>query len=156
MRNVNGGCHCGNIRLEMGLTEAPGSYQPRACDCDFCRKHAAAYVSDAKGTLRIRITNPRDTARYRQGSGQAEFLVCRNCGVLVAVLLESDGQTYGTVNAKAVDIAVEFGNEQPVSPKTLAADAKVKRWRNVWFSQVEIHEGADIDAHTPRARAEGP
>jgi hypothetical protein len=138
---VNGGCHCGNIRLEITLTGAPETYQPRACDCDFCVKHAAAYVSDANGELRIYIANSGNTARYRQGSAQAEFLVCRECGVLVAVLLEDTGRVYGTVNARAVDANVKFGNEQPVSPKALAADAKVTRWRKVWFANVAIREG---------------
>lgn len=138
MHRLNGACHCGNIRLELELTGAPGGYSPRACDCEFCTKHAAAYVSDPEGALTIRIGDERRTARYRQGSGQAEFLLCTGCGVLVGVLYRSDGRLYAAVNAKAVRGGADFGTEQPVSPKTLAAEQKAQRWQEVWFADVRM------------------
>jgi hypothetical protein len=129
---VTGGCHCGNVRVSLELPRPTAEYSPRACDCDFCRKHAAAYISDAKGALSIAITDERELARYRQGSETAEFLVCRRCGVLVAVT--HDG--HATVNARVVDAA--FAAEQAVSPKQLSAEDKVKRWQQVWFADVTI------------------
>ena len=72
MVTVSGGCHCGNIGVELQLTRAPDSYSPRACGCDFCRKHGAAYVSDPDGALHMRIADPAQAGRYRQGSGQAD------------------------------------------------------------------------------------
>jgi hypothetical protein len=138
MNEVHGGCHCGNIRLDVELTRAPGSYAPRACDCDFCRKHGASYVSDAKGSLVIRIEDERETRKYRQGSGTADCLVCANCGVLVGALYASDGALYGAVNARVIDAGVIFAAEQPVSPKILSAGDKVKRWQDIWFSNVRV------------------
>ncbi|MHB8406154.1 MAG: GFA family protein [Gammaproteobacteria bacterium] len=138
MHSASGGCHCGNIRVELELARAPDSYHPRACDCDFCRQHNAAYVSDPQGSLVIRIKDQRLSGRYRQGSGQAEFLFCGNCGVLVGVLYRHDGRVYAAVNAKAVEGGKSFGAEQPVSPKTLSASEKARRWQDIWFSNISI------------------
>jgi hypothetical protein len=135
MYKVNGACHCGNIQVDMELTREPHTYDPRACDCDFCRKHGAAYVSDAQGSLRIRIKDEREITRYRQGSGLADCLVCRNCGVLVSVCYRSEGRLYATVNAN-VAAGVNFGTEKSVSPKKLSDSAKVGRWQDIWFSDV--------------------
>jgi len=133
-----GGCHCGNIQMELELTRAPDTYNPRACDCDFCTKHSAAYLSDPQGSWIIRIQDVSKVGKYRQGSGQAEFLICRNCGVLVGVTYKSEGRLYGAANAKAVQGGKGFGPEQSVSPKTLSADAKASRWQDVWFPRVTV------------------
>ena len=137
MHKLSGGCHCGNIRVELELTRSAGTCNPRACDCDFCRKHRAAYVSDPQGSLLVRFKDERDTGRYAQGSGQAELLLCRNCGVLVGALFRGPGRLYAAVNANVVE-GVAFGAQQPVSPRTLSADDKVKRWKELWFSNVTL------------------
>jgi hypothetical protein len=138
MDTMRGGCHCGNIVLELTLTRSSHSYQPRACDCSFCRKHGAAYVSDPQGALRIGVREAGETRRYRQGSGQAELLLCRSCGVLVGALLNHAGRLYAAVNARVLDAAEGFGAEQSVSPRLLSGDEKVKRWQAIWFSNVSI------------------
>ena len=137
MHASHGSCYCDNIRLELSLSQAPASYGPRACDCDFCRKHAAAYVSDPAGSLSIHIQDLALTSRYRQGSGQAEFLLCTRCGVLTAVLYEDAGRLHAAVNARACGDA-GFGPEQAVSPKLLSPGDKSARWRSVWFSEVRV------------------
>ena len=138
MSTLKGGCHCGNIQLEVELTRAPGTYNPRACDCDFCTKHSAAYLSDPKGFLTIRMKDESQVGRYRQGNALAEFLICSNCGVLVGVTYEDEGRLYGAANAKAIQGGRGFGPEQTVSPKTLSGDQKVSRWQDVWFPDVTI------------------
>jgi hypothetical protein len=140
---VSAGCHCGNLALDARLPEEPATYRPRACDCDFCRKHAAAYVSDARGSMRIRIRNERDACRYRQGSEQAELLLCRQCGVLVAALFSHDGRLHGAINARAVDARTQFGTEQTVSPQKLPPGEKAQRWRDLWFADVARESAAD-------------
>jgi len=135
---ISGGCHCGNILVDLELARAPETYHPRACDCDFCRKHNAAYVSDPEGSLAIWIKDGQLSGKYRQGSDQAEFLFCKNCGVLVGVYYRNDGRLYAAVNAKAVQGGKPFGTEQTVSPKKLSAEDKVKRWQDVWFPSVSI------------------
>lgn len=136
MHVVSGGCHCGRVELTAELSQAPSLYSPRACDCDFCRKHGAAYISDPSGRLRVRLRSESDARKYHQGSGEAEFLLCATCGVLVAVLYRTDRLIYGALNARVADTA-DFGVTTPASPKTLSAADKVQRWREIWFPDVE-------------------
>jgi hypothetical protein len=150
MHAMSGGCHCGNIRVELQLPNPPGAYSPRACDCSFCRKHGAAYVSDPNGSLLVRVRDAQDRGSYRQGSGQAEFVLCRNCGVLVAVLLRNEGRVHGAVNANSLADTDAFGTAQPVSPQKLSPTAKVQRWQDVWFSNIlivepPVHRGPLLD-----------
>lgn len=133
-----GGCHCGNIEFEMHLTNTANSYNPRACDCDFCRKHAASYISDAKGQLSIVIKNEDLLNRYQQGNELADFLICKNCGVLVGVCAEIQGKTYATINSKTITKSVEFGAEIIASPKKLDAQTKTQRWEDIWFSDISL------------------
>lgn len=142
MKKLTGGCHCGNIRVAARLSRLAETYNPRACDCEFCVKHVAAYVSDEQGSLLIRIKSEHDSVRYRQGSKAAEFLLCKACGVLVAVLYQARGRIYAALNARTVDETASFGADQPISPKLLSEDERVARWREVWFSDVEIDHGA--------------
>ena len=147
MHKLKGQCHCGNVRVEIELVRSPETYNPRACDCDFCSKHAAAYVSDPQGSLLMQIRDDAGISRYRQGSGAAECIVCRNCGVLAGVLFVRDGRTYGAVNARIMDGPAGFGVPQCVSPKNLAVDEKVERWRNIWFPDVTLTSTSHENGH---------
>jgi len=138
MHQASGGCHCGNIRVALKLALPPGAYNPRACDCDFCRKHGAAYVSDMRGSLAIRIKNAEASVKYRQGSAMAEFLLCGNCGVLVAVFYQSGARLYAAVNATIVEERARFGSSLPASPKLLSDAEKVQRWQDIWFANVSV------------------
>jgi hypothetical protein len=138
LNRLDGGCHCGNILVDLQIAGAPETYHPRACDCDFCRKHRAAYVSDPHGSLAIHIKDPALSSRYHQGHGVTDFLICSNCGVLVAVLHRSDECLYAAINANAIGGSTGFGAEQPVSPKALNDIQKIERWRDLWFPHVEV------------------
>jgi hypothetical protein len=138
MHPLQGGCHCGNLRFAAQLTRPSGSYRPRACDCDFCDKHAAAYVSDPHGSLTITVRDATGLGRYRQGNGLAEMLLCRQCGVLLGALYASDGGWYGAVNARASDAGSGFGQIEIVSPRKLGEADKTRRWRELWFPNVAV------------------
>ena len=86
----------------------------------------------------IRIKDERECGKYRQGSGLAECLLCRICGVLVGVYFRSDGRLYGAVNSRAVDARADFAADQPVSPKKLSAGEKMERWQDIWFPNVSV------------------
>jgi hypothetical protein len=134
-----GGCHCGRVRWELTATWTPEDVTPRACDCDYCTRHGAAWVSDPHGALRIRA---RDGAllRYRQGSEQAQFLACSRCGVLVAVVAQDPaGRWLGTANRNAFDARARFAPPVAASPRQLAPDAKLARWTQLW-TPVELEE----------------
>jgi hypothetical protein len=122
----------------MELTRAPNEYGPRACDCDFCLKHGASYVSDPLGRLEIQFERERNISRYRQGSGNAECLVCRSCGVLVGACYRDRGRILATVNSRIFTEGPVFGPEVLVSPKALSEPDKIKRWDELWFADVTV------------------
>ena len=127
-----GGCHCSALRFEFSTTQALAAFSPRACDCDFCMRHRAAWVSDAAGVLRIEADDAR-LRRYRHGSGQADFLLCAECGVLVAVIARTDGgRLLGAANRNAFDGREAFADETSVSPQQLGPEAKLSRWSQLW------------------------
>jgi hypothetical protein len=140
MPQLSGGCHCGNIAVTVELARDAGAYHPRACDCDFCRKHGAAWVSDPQGSLLIQLRAERDASRYAQGAGIAEMLLCRTCGVLVAALWREQ-QLYGVVNVSVLDARAAFAAAQTVAPKELSPEEKRKRWQSLWFSAVTLTAG---------------
>lgn len=128
-----GGCHCGDLRWRFASARTRAELAPRACDCDFCSRHRAAWVSDAQGALRIDTRHGASPQRYRQGSQQAEFLFCGRCGVLVAVAARAaDNCLVGAVNRNAFDQRDGFPEATAVSPRLLAADAKLDRWTQLW------------------------
>lgn len=137
MATLRGSCHCGRLRVEFSTSENPASIVPRACDCSFCRKHGAAYVSDPAG--RLLVTGALiDAHEYQQGSNAARFLVCRHCGVLMAVVYKDGSRIHGAVNASCLDDDPGLGEPVPASPQTLAPDEKVTRWREMWVPDVVL------------------
>jgi hypothetical protein len=138
LHKLNGACHCGNISLDISLSMPPSSFQVRICDCDFCRKHGAGFISDVHGSLVISIRDAGQSGQYQQGSSTADFLFCKKCGVFAAVTLQSDGRLYSAVNFKTISGNVNFGAEVPVSPKLLSVSEKAARWKNNWFCDVTI------------------
>ena len=127
-----GGCHCGALRFQFSTAQRLPAFAPRACDCDYCTRHRAAWVSDAAGSLRIEAAGAR-LRRYRQGSGQAEFLLCAECGVLVAVVARTDdGRLLGAANRNAFDGREAFAGGTTVSPRQLGPGAKLARWSQLW------------------------
>lgn len=133
-----GGCHCGNISIELAHSGEPNTYNPRACDCDFCLKYTASYITDPLGKLAIVIKDEANLNKYRHSSGIANFLVCNICGVLVGVFHEENEQLFAAVNSKVFSNNTEFGAELAVSPKTLSDQERIQRWKNIWFTQVSI------------------
>ena len=135
---LRGGCHCRQLRVAFSTTLDPADMKPRACDCSFCQKHGAAYVSDPAGTLAISMASPDAMRRYRQGSNTADFLFCGGCGVLVAVIFEHDARIHGAVNARCLDAATRLGEFVSASPQQLSAEDKIDRWLRLWIPDVEL------------------
>lgn len=126
-----GGCHCGALRWTLASRQPLTAFQPRACDCDFCTRHRAAWVSDPAGTLHI--AGAGEARRYRQGSAQAEFLFCGACGVLVSVVCaDENGALRGAVNRNSFDGRDQLGSEVVASPQQLAPETKLARWSQLW------------------------
>ena len=140
LATLQGSCHCGGLCIEFSTTQNLASIVPRSCDCSFCQKHGAAYISDPAGRLSISETVSGSTREYRQGSNTARFILCRHCGVLVAVVFDHGSRVFGAANAKCFDRATDFANSVPVSPQTLSAEEKMARWSALWVPNVSFTE----------------
>ncbi len=133
-----GGCYCGNVTFEMITAKPLTELAPRACDCSFCLKQGAAYISDAEGELMFKALSASRFTRYQQGSGKAEFLICQNCGVLVGITHGKADARIGAVNSRAMERLAELPAPVTISPKNLQESERVERWKNVWFSNVKV------------------
>jgi len=134
---LHGSCHCGQLSIAFSTTLDTAGLTPRACDCSFCRKHGAAYISDPAGKLSIHARGGA-LRHYQQGSNNADFLVCGSCGVLVAVVFEHLSRLYGAANAGCLDGRIPLADAVPSSPQMLSADDKISRWIRLWVPDVEL------------------
>ena len=123
-------CHCGNVSVQATFTNGLSEYTPRACDCDFCIKNGAAYVSDPKGKLNISIMNSDETTFYKQGAHLVELLICKTCGVMVSVTYTDNGEIYGGLNSITLDNRDLLAPSQVASPKLLSSQEKIKRCKD--------------------------
>ncbi|MEM7689365.1 MAG: GFA family protein [Pseudomonadota bacterium] len=74
---VSGGCHCGAVRFEALSERAPHMLD---CNCSICS--ASGYLHLFVPHDRFMLVSGRDhLTSYRFGSGQADHLFCRICGV---------------------------------------------------------------------------
>lgn len=143
MYKVLGGCHCGNISYVAEMSNELSSYKPRACDCKLCSSHGASYASDSKGSLTIKIKNKAEVSKYRQGSRIADFLICKNCGVMTNVIYEEEGCIFGSINTRSANEFEKFADAHIAHLTQLDDKERIKRWKEIWFSNVKVeHEGA--------------
>ena len=119
-----GRCHCGSLTLRYTTALEPSQVSPRACDCSYCIRQGAMYVSDPQGRLEL----DEGGHRYRQGEQRADFVSCSTCAVLLAVVFEKRG----AVNVRCLERFAEFGVPQVVSPQSLSPDQRLQRWEANW------------------------
>ena len=106
-------CHCGSLSACYRTAVAVSAWNVRACQCSFCRAHDALSISDPAGSLEFTALRPEHVQRYRFGSGQTDFLICRQCGVYVGARLTSE--PVGIINALALTpIATKLPAAQPM------------------------------------------
>lgn len=75
---VQGGCHCGNVRFRLELP-SPG-VDLLDCNCSMCSRFG--YLHLIVPHVDFELLTPRDAlTSYRFGTGAAEHLFCATCGV---------------------------------------------------------------------------
>lgn len=126
-----GACQCTQIEFQLSLPEPLLSYSPRACDCDFCSQHDVLFLSDPRGSLNIISTISLD--HHKQGSQQAEFLSCKHCEQVVAVVSNIDGVLKGSLNADCLYDFATLAQATPVSPESLCPADRKARWSKLWM-----------------------
>jgi hypothetical protein len=125
MRRIfSGGCHCGAIRVTFETSVPPDQIDVRADQCSFCRKHGNNTSSDPEGLVVVRAKQS-SLSKYRFGLKNADFLICRDCGVFVAALIDHPVGARATVNLNALDERAVF--TKPVRPVNFDAETSTSR-----------------------------
>ena len=128
-----GGCHCGNLRVRLRLTQAPADVRLRACGCSFCRAHNTRTTSDPQGSVDISADNWSLVQSYRFGTGTAEYVICRNCGVYIGALGETETGIRAVINITCLDDREQFTREPvPVDHDGEASGDRLARRAANW------------------------
>jgi hypothetical protein len=106
-----GGCHCGNLRVNLRLTRLPGDVRLRACGCSFCRAHNTRTASDPDGAVEIWADDWSLVQFYRFSTGTAEFMICRRCGVYIGAIGDTAAGTRAVINTTCLDDRALFTRE---------------------------------------------
>ncbi len=75
---ITGACHCRAVTFEAVIRDA--ALELLDCNCSICSRtgHLHLFIPHADFTL---LSGEDDLVSYRFGSGRAEHLFCRHCGV---------------------------------------------------------------------------
>jgi hypothetical protein len=134
-----GGCHCGNLRLHLHLSQAPQDTRLRTCGCSFCRAHNTRTISDPHGSVEIWAEDWLLVEPYRFGSGAAEFLICRRCGVYIGAVCETAAGTRAVINSNSLDDRAAFTRQAaPVDHDGETTEDRLSR-RTANWTLVTVH-----------------
>ena len=75
---TRGGCHCGAVRFEARLPDPP--VPALACNCSICSMTGFVHVIVPHEDFQL-LSGEGALTSYRFGTGAAEHLFCRTCGV---------------------------------------------------------------------------
>lgn len=118
---VSGGCHCGAVRFQAELPDPP--VPALDCNCSVCRMTGFLHLVVPHHDFEL-LTGRDALTSYRFGTGRAEHLFCRNCGVKSFYQPRSHPEAW-SVNANCLDQAVELAVEQFDGRNWEAAKAKL-------------------------------
>lgn len=126
---IHGVCHCGNASFVIHTGIPAADIQGRACDCSFCRMHAAPNWSDPDRTAVIQILDERHLQKCRFALRTADFYVCTTCGAYLGAVLADDTGTWATLNPRLTPIRV---GEDVASYGAEDRDDRIERRKRVW------------------------
>ena len=136
-----GGCHCGNISVQLRLSRMPEQMPLRSCSCSFCRSHGTRTVSDRDGVAEVTAGDWSQVERYRFGWRTADYLLCRRCGVYVGAVCDTRAGLRAVVNVNCLDDRDAF-TQAPAAPDYdgEATAARLDRRTINWMPAV-VREG---------------
>ena len=134
--NITGGCDCDNIKITWHVVEH--RLAPRACQCDYCASKSAAYVTQPGTRFDVLIRSGILHKEVQHGSNNAVFHECANCGQVIFVTAEIDGELYGALNANHLNNKESFSRCVELDFSSQTALQKTERWRKNWCQPVLI------------------
>jgi hypothetical protein len=133
LHEYQGRCHCGNLAWVLRSRFSRSELPVHACQCSFCRKHAAMSTSDPQGTMNFVVQDTSAIIRYRFASQTAEFLVCARCGIYIGAQFEEEGRFYRIANLRSLDSDGEFAERaQPMDYSDESTQVRRARRANRW------------------------
>jgi hypothetical protein len=120
VRTFEGSCRCGGLSFAYQTALPPARWTVRACQCAFCRAHAALTTSDPSGRLAFHLRQSARLQRYRFGLRTADFLLCPGCGVYLGAQIQTAHGAFGIINTRALTalqaelpaaVAADYGTE---------------------------------------------
>ena len=144
---LQGACHCRNIRFQLAWEPQPLEIPARSCTCSFCIKHGGVWTSCPTGKLRVDIAEPEKVSRYSFGTRTADFHICSVCGVVPVVSSLIDQRLYAVVSVNALEnldrtllkhARANFEGEDET--------ARLARRQRGWIADVEFHEASAREA----------
>jgi hypothetical protein len=97
---IEGGCHCGAVRFTADFGEPP--VPALDCNCSVCRMTGFLHVMVPHADFQL-ISGRDALSVYRFGTGAAEHLFCRHCGVKSFYQPRSHPEAW-SVNANCLDV----------------------------------------------------
>ncbi|MEM9599554.1 MAG: GFA family protein [Pseudomonadota bacterium] len=98
MPTYQGRCHCGTVRFEF---DAPQAVEVTDCNCSLCAMTGYEHVFVEEADLRF-IAGRDALSSYRFGTGTADHLFCRHCGIKPLYRPRSHPGAW-SVNARCVE-----------------------------------------------------
>ncbi len=144
---IVGACHCGAVGIAFTSGVPPHELALRACQCGFCRRHAARTFADPRGRAVIVAREPGAVGRYRFGLATSDFLICARCGTYAGAL--HDGAA-ATLNANLFDAALFAREATPVDYEGESAAERAVRRAARWTPAVLV-ERQVVRADAPEA-----
>jgi hypothetical protein len=126
-------CHCRAIGFRYRTALSPKNWVIRACQCSFCRTHAALSTSDPTGSLEFVEHAASSLQRYEFGLRTADFLLCRNCGAYIGARMRSERRHVGIINVRVLHPLVEQLPEAvPMDYETETVAERLARRKKGW------------------------
>ena len=105
---IKGGCHCGAVRFEAEVPDPP--VLALDCNCSVCRM--TGYIHVNVPHEHFELVSGRDALEnYRFGTGAAQHLFCRHCGIKSFYQPRSHPHCW-SVNANCLDEPLELAIER--------------------------------------------
>lgn len=140
--DLTGGCHCGIITYALSWPEKDLPIPARSCTCSFCTKHNNRYTSHPKARLKVRFADGELISRYRFGTGSADFIFCKRCGVMPLLTTEIDGKVFSLVNVNSLDDQSIVAMDVPAMTfEGEALEDRTARRKKNWIRAVEVQVG---------------
>lgn len=93
-----GGCHCGTVRFEV---DAPAAVTVHECNCSICAMTGFLHLIVPAARFRL-LAGADALARYTFGTGVAQHLFCRHCGIKSFYVPRSNPDGF-SVNLRCLD-----------------------------------------------------